>query len=163
MSSITRGFVWAALVVLCTDCSVKRFAVNRLGDALAGSGTVYAADDDPDLVGQALPFSLKLVEGLAAESPEHRGLLLAAASGFTAYGHAYVQQNADEIESLSLDRATALRNRARRLYLRARDYGLRGLETRHRGMSKALVSGPVAAAQVAQLEDVPMLYWTAAA
>ena len=69
------------VLVATTGCSVKRFAINRLGDSLANSGTTYAADDDPELVGQALPFSLKLVEGLLAESPRHRGLLLTAASG----------------------------------------------------------------------------------
>src|SRR6478672_11947187 len=77
----------AALCLLAAlasgGCSVKKFAINKLGDSLAGSGTTYAADDDPELIGQALPFSLKLVEGLLAESPQHRGLLLAAASGFT--------------------------------------------------------------------------------
>src|SRR5439155_9867463 len=112
-------------------CSVKKFAINKLGDSLANSGTTFAADDDPELVGQALPFSLKLVEGLLAESPTHRGLLFAAASGFTEYAYVYVQQDADAMESQDLDRAGVLRARARRLYLRARDYGLRGLEAKH--------------------------------
>src|SRR5213593_5197100 len=114
-------------------CSIKKFAINKLGDSLANSGTTYAADDDPELIGQALPFSLKLVEGLLAESPEHRGLLFTAASGFTEYAYVYVQQDAEMLESQDLDRAGALRARARRLYLRARDYGLRGLEAKHRG------------------------------
>ena len=89
-------------------CSIKKFAINKLGDSLANSGTTYAADDDPELIGQALPFSLKLVEGLLAESPEHRGLLLAAASGFTEYAYAYVNQDADMIEPESLEKLTAL-------------------------------------------------------
>src|SRR5213593_2770915 len=114
-------------------CSIKKFAINKLGDSLANSGTTYAADDDPELVGQALPFSLKLVEGLLAEAPAHRGLLFAAASGFTEYAYVYVQQDADVLEGQDLERSTALRARARRLYLRARDYGLRGIEARHRG------------------------------
>src|SRR5438094_7632003 len=127
----------AALVV--TDgCSVKKFAINKLGDSLANSGTTYAADDDLDLVGQALPFSLKLVEGLLAESPKHRGLLFTAASGFTEYAYAYVNQDADMIEHESLEKADALRGRARRLYLRARDYGLRGLDSRHKTFSQAV-------------------------
>ncbi|MCX5897959.1 MAG: hypothetical protein NTY29_07180, partial [Proteobacteria bacterium] len=36
-------------------CSLKQFAVNRLGDALATGSSVYAIDDDPELVGAALP------------------------------------------------------------------------------------------------------------
>ena len=143
-------------------CSIKKFAINKLGDSLANSGTTYAADDDPELIGLALPFSLKLVEGLLAESPDHRGLLLAAASGFTEYAYAYVNQDADMIEPESLEKAAALRGRARRLYLRARDYGLRGLDTRHKTFSQAVKRDPKTAVRAMEKADVPMLYWTAA-
>ncbi len=148
--------------VMTAGCSIKRYAVNTLGDAIATGGTVYAADDDPDLVQDAVPFSLKLTESLLAESPRHRGLLLAAASGFTQYAYAFVQQDADEVEDRDLSKATALRARARRLYLRARTYALRGLETRHRDFGTALRAGPKAAVRVASRADVPLLYWAAA-
>ena len=162
MSKVTTGIIWVLLLVGTTGCSLKRFAINKLGDSLANSGTTYAADNDPELVGQALPFSLKLVEGLLAESPKHRGLLFAAASGFTEYAYAYVQQDADVIENRDLDKATALRTRARRLYVRGRDYGLRGLDAQHHGFSQELGRDPQAAVRVARKEDVPLLYWTAA-
>jgi predicted anti-sigma-YlaC factor YlaD len=142
--------------------TVKRIAINKLGDSLANSGTTYAADDDPILVGAALPFSLKLVEGLLAESPKHGGLLFAAASGFTEYAYAYVQQDADAMESEDLDRAAALRSRARRLYLRGRDYGLRGLDARHHGFRQALSIDANTAVRLTSKSDVPLLYWTAA-
>ena len=157
---LTSALVVATLV--STGCSVKKFAINKLGDSLAGSGTTYAADDDLELVGQALPFSLKLVEGLLAESPKHRGLLFVAASGFTEYAYAYVQQDADVVETQDVTRATDLRTRARHLYLRARDYGLRGLDVRHRAFSMELPRDPKAVVRIARKEDVPLLYWTAA-
>jgi predicted anti-sigma-YlaC factor YlaD len=156
-------FLCAGLLVATCGCSIKKFAINKLGDSLAGSGTTYAADDDVDLVGQALPFSLKLVEGLLAESPRHQALLFAAASGFTAYAYAYVQQDADIAASVDLARADALRKRAARLYRRARDYGLRGLDARHPGFSRALTLSPNIALQKTTRADVPLLYWTAAA
>jgi len=102
-------------------------AVNKVGDALAGSGSTFASDDDPELVKAAVPFSLKLMESLLAESPRHKGLLFATASGFTQYSYAFVQQDADEMEDKDVTGAAHLRARARRLYLRARNYGLRGL------------------------------------
>ncbi len=76
-----------ATLLIVSGCSVKKFAVNKLGDSLANSGTTFASDNDPEFVGQAVPFSLKLIEGLLAESPKHRGLLFAAASGFTQYSY----------------------------------------------------------------------------
>ena len=160
-----KPFVVLCLLTLVAapGCSVKKFAIAKLGDSLANSGTTYAADDDPDLVGQALPFSLKLVEGLLAESPDHRGLLFTAASGFTQYAYVYVHQDADMVEKQDLEKATSLRSRARRLYLRARDYGLRGLDARMRGFSKKLRQDPASAVRLAGASDVPLLYWTAAA
>ncbi len=152
----------AMLLVTASGCSIKRYAINKLGDSLARSGTTFAADDDPELVADALPFSLKLIEGLLAESPRHRGLLLAASSGFAQYAYAFLQQEADEAEDKDLARATALRTRARRLYLRARDYGVRGLEASHRDFGAALRKDARSAARAARRADVPLLYWTAA-
>jgi predicted anti-sigma-YlaC factor YlaD len=152
-----------ACVALLSGCSVNRFAVGRIGNALAESGTTFSADDDPELVGAAIPFSLKLIESLLATVPEHRGLLFAAASGFTMYSWAYVQQEADLLEDTDLTRSNELRLRARRLYLRARDYGLRGLATRHTRFAERLRADPAAMVRAASVTDVPLLYWTAAA
>ena len=149
------------LAMLGSGCSVKRMAVNKVGDALAGGGTTFASDDDPELVKAAVPFSLKLMESLLNESPRHEGLLLAASSGFTQYAYAFVQEDADEMEDKDLAVAEEMRGRARRLYLRARNYGLRGLEVRHKGFEKAVRADPKQAVRVATVKDVPLLYWTA--
>lgn len=157
-------FVWLMMVglaVVGSGCSVKRMAVNKLGNALAGSGTTFASDDDPELVKAAVPFSLKLMEGLLNENPRHEGLLLAASSGFTEYAYAFVQEEADETEDKDLAAAEEMRGRARRLYLRGRNYGLRGLEVRHKGFEKALRADPKQAVRAATMKDVPLLYWTA--
>jgi len=151
------------MLLATAGCSVNKFAINKLGDALANPGTTWAADDDPELIQSAAPFSLKLIESLLESSPRHEGLLLAAASGFTQYSYAFVQQRADFVEDSNLTRASALRLRARRLDLRARDYGLRGLDVRHAGFSTRLRQNPKATVREATAKDVPFLYWTAAA
>ena len=150
-------------VLALPGCSIKRFAINRLGDALTESGTTYASDDDPQLVREALPFALKLVESLLEQTPAHRGLLLAAAGGFTQYAFAFVEQDADETQDHDVAASAALRVRARRLLLRARDYGLRGLETEHEDFARRLHADRAAALRDASVDDVPFLYWTAAA
>src|SRR5215510_11383601 len=114
----------ATLAALCaftlTGCSIKRFAVNKLGNSLAESGTTYSSDNDPELVEGAIPFSLKLIESLLSASPDHRGMLFAAASGFTQYSYAFVQQRADSMEPTNLAAAQEQRTRARNLYMRGR-------------------------------------------
>jgi predicted anti-sigma-YlaC factor YlaD len=144
-------------------CSIRKYAINQLGDALAHSSATFASDDDPELIRGALPFSLKLVESLLSESPRHEGLLLAACSGFTQFSYAFVQQDADEMESRDLAASQALQRRARNLYLRARNYGIRGLEVKYRDFGKALRSDPKTTVGLASAADVPWLYWTSAA
>ncbi len=159
----------AALIpamTLAPACSIRRLAIENLGDALAESSATWSSDDDPDLVREALPFALKLVESLLAESPGHAGLLEAAASGFTQYAWAFVHEEADETADRDYAEAIRLRGRARGLYLRARDYGLRGLELRHEGLTQSLVSAaqpPAEALAVTGEEDLDLLYWTASA
>jgi predicted anti-sigma-YlaC factor YlaD len=153
----------ATLAVALGGCSIRRTAVNKLGDALANPGSNFAADDDPELVGQAIPFGLKTMEGLLEEAPKHEGLLLATASGFVQYAYGWVQMEADFVEAKDLARATELRGRAQRLYLRAREYGLRGLELEAPGLRPALQRDPKAALAGMKREHVPLLYWTATA
>jgi hypothetical protein len=86
--------------------------------------------------------------------PDHRGLLLAAARGFTQYAYVYVQLPAEDAEERDVAASYAQRERARKLFLRARDYGLRGLN---------LGSEPASRIDRATQEDVPLLYWTAVA
>jgi predicted anti-sigma-YlaC factor YlaD len=148
-------------LVATSGCSIQRLAVNRVGDALAAGGTTFAADDDPELIKAAVPFSLKLMESLLDENPRHAGLLFATSSGFTQYTYAYVQQEADELEEKDFAAALRLRKRAGRLYLRARNYGLRGLELTHPGITKTLQKDARLAVQVLNKEDVPQAYWCA--
>jgi len=159
---LLRVAIWFFVLVL-PGCSIQKFAVDRLGKALAEGSSVYATDDDPELVGAALPFGLKTIEALLVQSPHNKGLLLAAASGFTQYAYAFVQTEADLIEDSDLTRAIYLRERAERLYRRALGYGIRGLEEVRPGFADLLKSDPSKALAAFGKKDVALLYWTAAA
>jgi predicted anti-sigma-YlaC factor YlaD len=154
----------AVLLTLLTGCSVKRIAVNKIGNVLASGGSVFESDEDLELVGSALPFGLKTMESLLAESPKHRGLLFAACQGFTTYSYLYVQQDADRMADQDLAGANRLRARARRLFLRAHRYGFRALETIAPGFGEQAVKDPgAAAARIRGKGDAALLYWNAAA
>lgn len=154
----------ALLVLTLAGCSVKTYAVNKVGKALVGGGTTWSADDDPELIRDATPFALKTMESLLASSPNNRDLLLATCSGFTQYAYAYIQSEADFIEASDLDRAQAMRARAVRMYRRALGYGLRGLELASPGIAARFKLDPEGAVSALQeSRDVPLMYWTAAA
>jgi len=69
MLEIAMRWCVAAALSVCLalgGCSLRRFAVNRIGDALAAGGSTFESDEDLELVGDALPFGLKLTESLLA-------------------------------------------------------------------------------------------------
>lgn len=148
---------------LISGCSVRQMAIDQLGDALAGTGTTFASDNDPELIREAVPFSLKLIESVLEQSPRHPGLLRAAASGFTQYAYAFVQQDSDYLRDRDLERSRQLLIRAKKLYLRARDYGLRGLALEHADFRTRLEADATGLLAETNRADVPLLYWTAAA
>ena len=146
--------------LLCLQgCAIKQVAISKLGDTLAEGGSVYASDDDIELVGEALPFSLKTVEGLLAEVPEHKGLLLTAASGFTQYSYVYVDLDALELESSNPRRAAEQKRRAKKLYLRGRNYALRTVELTREDFVAGLRQDPETTLSVFSKENIPELYW----
>jgi predicted anti-sigma-YlaC factor YlaD len=154
-----RAFKVAPLVLLLA-CSPKRYALNQVADALSstGVGSAFARDDDPELVRDAVPFALKTMESLSDQLDEHVGLRLGMARGFTQYAYAFVQQPAELGAPPEVAQPQMLR--ARRLYLRAREYGLDGLRLQ-RGVSAKDLNKPEGIARL-QKEDVPLMYWTLA-
>ena len=154
--------VAAALSMLCGSCSVKRFAVRQVGDALSSGPSVYESDPDIELVGGALPFSLKLVESLLDVTPRHRGLLVTAAKGFALYALAYVDTPGEVLIDEDFDRGKELRERAGRLYMRSLAFSMRALDAAYPGIAGAISGSPGAALGRVRRKDVDLLYWAAA-
>ncbi|MFW6289108.1 MAG: TRAP transporter TatT component family protein [Spirochaetota bacterium] len=151
-------------------CSINQLAVNVLADTLAGGegggASVFTTDDDPELVGDALPFALKLYETILAEVPDHEQLLLATGSGFVSYANAFVATPASTLPYDEWDRQEAMQVRAKRLYLRGRSYVVHGLDVRYPGFETALFADDREAVlpYLAEMteDDVPFLYWIGA-
>jgi predicted anti-sigma-YlaC factor YlaD len=139
---------------------VRNYAFKELGDSLAANSAGFATDEDPELIRGAAPFSLKLIESVLSEVPHHGGLLTAASSGFTQYAYAFVQQEAEELESRDVATARGLRRRARALYYRARDYGLRALDAKHAGFRAQFEASAKTALARLSTDDSAPLYWT---
>jgi len=155
----TKWALIALAVAASSGCTaLGRMAVNRIGDQLSSGGSVFSSDEDPDLVLGAIPFGLKTYESLLAASPKHRSLLLSTASGFAAYGFLLSQQG-DLDEGMTSAAQRQLHQRVSRLYLRARDYALRGLALEHPKLPAALAAGSTGALADVRKTDVAFLYW----
>jgi predicted anti-sigma-YlaC factor YlaD len=161
---VARLFALICTLVVLPGCGMLRHkAVGMVASTLASSGDVFTRDDDPELVGQAIPFGLKLYESLLDSAPRNKDLLLATCSNFTQYGVAYLETEALILgEAKHHDEVAHLNDRALKLYLRAKGYCLRAMEVRFPGIEAKLNADPVKALAGAGKQDVPLLYWMAA-
>jgi predicted anti-sigma-YlaC factor YlaD len=158
---LRRIFPMILAACLLLACSPRSYVISRMADAASSGGEAFARDDDPELVREAVPVALKAMESLLSSSPDHKGLLTALCQGFKQKAVAFVRQ--DDEESLDPETRRAGMERSRRLLLRARGYGVRGLSAGREGFAAALSRDPAGVAARVGAEDVPLLYWTAAA
>ncbi|HBA84148.1 MAG TPA: hypothetical protein DCZ95_08650 [Verrucomicrobia bacterium] len=146
--------VGAAFLLLGSGsgCSLLRKGVGSMMTPMAGNlAKSLQRQEDFALVEEGAPAYLLLLDGLVESSPQNPDLLLAAASAQTAYAAAF------------LDKSQA--GRARLMYAKARDYGLRVL-CRNRRFQK-VADRPLDEFKTAlpsfKKRDVPALYATATA
>ncbi|MCS1407647.1 MAG: hypothetical protein M2R45_00807 [Verrucomicrobia subdivision 3 bacterium] len=160
---LRSAFLTLSLSLLSVGCSLKKIAINQIGDTLASTGTTFASENDPELARDAIPFTLKLVETVLAEAPNHARLRTSAAAYFTQYAYGFIQLEADYIEAEDYEQAEQMRGRARNLFLRARDHGLAQIEIKRPDFRAQLAESPRGAVAAFKKDSVETLYWTAAA
>ena len=155
-----------SLLAALTGCSLDRLATQTVAGLISGGGsdTVMAGDDDPQLVAEALPFTLKLHELLLAELPDDAALLLATGRGFVVYAASFIQRPAERLPDRQIELRISELARAKLHYLRAREYLLTGIELRHPGFRRLLAAGDVTAAlALVDTSSIDYLYWLGAA
>ena len=141
---------------------IKHKAMGMVADSLSAGGDTFTRDDDPDLVGAALPTLLKVYESLLDSDPKNPKLLTATCAAFTQYAYGWVEADSEAAEFASHEEGKRLQGRALRLLLRAKGYCVRALEVRFPGISKILIQDPKPAIAKASGKDLDTLYWTAA-
>ncbi|MDR2418340.1 MAG: TRAP transporter TatT component family protein [Treponema sp.] len=167
------ALVVLSLVVMALSGSCKSMALNIVGDALSGSGAgdVFTGDDDPELVGDALPFAIKMYEALLAANPKHQGLIVMTGSLYVMYANAFVQGPAEQLPISRHVEREAGKARAEKFYIRGAAILYDGLEKRYAGITDTFFpqgdAGSIDEAKqyLARLKkaDVALIYWTAAA
>jgi predicted anti-sigma-YlaC factor YlaD len=153
-------------LVLLPSCSINKLAINAVSNTLTGDGSsdVFTGDSDPQLVGDALPFAIKMYETLLSANPEHQGLMLTTGSLFVMYSNAFVHGPAEMLSSDKWQEREAAMGRAKQLYLRGHEILYNALESKFGGFRKASVTDgslqPIL--QKCKKEDAGLLYWAVA-
>ena len=148
------------------SCSISKLAMNAVADALTGEGSsdVFTGDSDPELVGDAIPFAIKLYESLLAANPNHQGLMLTTGSLFVMYANAFVQGPAEMLPSYEWETREAEMLRAKNLYLRGYEILYNAMELKYRGFKQAAENEDTLRNFLKKFkkDDVGLLYWAVA-
>lgn len=151
-------------VLLASFCSIKKIAMNQVANALTSSGnsSVFSGDNDPEFVGDALPFAIKMYESLMVAIPKHRGLQLYTGSLYIMYANAFLQTPANMMPEEEYMKQEHLLQRAKNLYLRGRDIILNSINSKYTGFLKLLYDKNYKEAlSPIKKEDAELLYWGA--
>ncbi|WP_255435027.1 TRAP transporter TatT component family protein [Rhodoferax sp. BLA1] len=149
-----------ALLLALAACSPRQLILQEAATALATQG--QAPEDDLVLAREASAFYLKLSESVLREIPSNVPLAVAVASGFTQYAYAFVQFDADRLDVKDARAAQKLRERAAKLYQRARRHAMTTLELHIPGFTKALASPTPQQWPSLVPDQVDLAYWAAA-
>jgi predicted anti-sigma-YlaC factor YlaD len=152
--------------LLFPACSINKMAINAVSNALTstGSSSVFTGDSDPQLVGDALPFAIKIYEALLDANPKHQGLMFVTGSLFVMYANAYVQGPAEMLPSQDWQGREEGLDRAKQLYLRGNAILCNALNTKYPGFTEAASREDEFQTflKKCKKEDVGLLYWAVA-
>ncbi|HSA96319.1 MAG TPA: TRAP transporter TatT component family protein, partial [Acidobacteriota bacterium] len=162
--ALARIAAAVAIIFSLGACSIEKLALKKVAGMLSApsSTDVFSTDNDPDLVGDALPFAIKLYETLLASLPENDGLRLRTGSLYIMYANAFVEAPADMTPRRELATKEYLLARAKNLYLRGRDILFRSLEKKNPRLRQQLKDRKYEdAMRPFGKTDASLLYWTA--
>ena len=147
-------------VVFLSGCSLRQHFLHQVADEISQQSV---EEEDIGLAREASAFYLKMSESLLRGVPGHLGLAQSVTSGLTQYAYVFLSNEADRIESQHLHDAQMLRERAVRMFERAKKQGLNALMRRHPDLLNQLNSSQSDAGWLLSQDEVGLVYWTAAA
>lgn len=118
-------FTGTLCLFILTGCSVQNYALQNVGNILSKESV--STDDDLELLKHASAYHLKLTESILQEVPDHVQLAESVTRGYAQYAYVFLMDEADRTESVSVQQASLLRNRAAKMLGRAKSTGLKTL------------------------------------
>ena len=161
------GLVLLLLAVMLTACSTRKMTVRAVSDVMANGVAAFEEDDDLDLIEQALPANIKLLEALLESDPQNRQLLVLLARLYASYSFAFVDGRIEAAELTDLPPDTAglsvakMKKRAVRYYRKGNEYALRAIEIRPPEARGQLADPSNAGSFMRELDrdEMPALFW----
>lgn len=160
--NLLKSLIFIFILILSSCSSIKNLALNSVSDMLSGSGGGGAFMSDPDykLIGESLPFAIKMYETLHEANPKHMGMSRMTGSLFIMYANAYIELPLLE----SQENNATEKQRAIQTYLRGAKILKDGIENKYPGFSKTFDSNGDLKPFLDKMatQDAEMFYWLCA-
>jgi hypothetical protein len=146
------------LASLVSQCSLHSLAVNQVVEVVATGIPAFEKDDDLELIRDALPANIKLLEALLESSPNNAKLLSLLSQMYASYTFAFLEGDLDRPKPVD---QKLLKERINRFYQRGMRYGERALVQESKRCAEGLkvLTEMDACLQDLDREAVPSLYW----
>lgn len=154
-------FTGTLCLTVLHGCSVQTLLLQNAGNLLSKETT--SGDDDIELLRHASAYHLKLSESLLVEIPDHTQLAESVVRGYTQYAFVYFMDEADQIESDSVQKASQLRSRAATMLLRAKKIGIKSLKLKYPQLDIYLQGNLRPQTLNPSVNDAGLAYWSMAA
>ena len=169
--NLTRGLRISALLAIVVAGGVachfhnpmKPMVAGKAADTLSLSSTAINSHPDPETVRGALDYALLQNEALLLSAPKHEALLLTLCRQYVEDATWFVQPDAEAVQFSDVPKSQAAQARALRLASRGKELCWRALETADKQFAVRVAQNPDLAAHRFNRDDVPLLYWSAAA
>jgi len=150
-SVLNKILVLLTPVIFIQSCSIEKFIIRQTGTILDYGVIALYEETDLTLAEQAMASDIKLLEGMIKGDPENDHLLLLTSQAFSGYTLGFVEDEEPE--------------RAKALYLRAKEYGLRVLRMDDTFAQNESASIDEFSNAVSQLDEkyLGAIFWTASA
>ena len=161
-----RGLLAAYIGFEACGCNMTQLAVETQADIMERAYPAIETQTDYDFARLGIPANLVQLDGLLRVAPDNERLLALASQGYASYAYGFVEDEMQQAESQGdLEAFDWQRARARSMYLKARDYGLRQLRVLEPEFPEVLPRDPDQLARVLNEnfrdpEQAAPLFWT---
>lgn len=152
------------MVALGSGCDLTKLTANTTADVFAEAAPAFDQHWDWEFAGQAAPGSIIQLEGIWRITPDNEVILLQLAKSYTGYAYGWVEDDLEQVDPMDFQREEHLRQRARLMYLRARNFAFRLIRLQEDGFDESRGAGLESfqrwlAESFDDEEDAPMLLW----
>jgi len=165
---LLAGLVW--IFCLLAGCSPRAIMIGEYRKIMASGLASFEQDDDLDMLQQAFPANIKLLEAMLASDPDDPGLLILLSRMYASYTFLFLEA---QLDSANLEAPDAggptsaggdpeiIKAALNRNYLKGAGYALAALSQRRPHSAQRLSKVNQVPDYLASLgrEDVPALFW----